>query len=290
MQQTPLLLLIALLLQGCSNSMGENAAQAKLLFTSSFENGVSITHHSSGQASFLHGSDGESDWDSLHHQFNYVKEMATLSDVESRITSEQARTGELSLYQSQKSVGDGVQNRLQIYGNDTGAFGSNIFIRRWLWYPDLEAKLIEDWQDLSIAGMREGDAYSMPLDIVRGPHNETLYWSLNGLNYAAGTVWSEWTDPKNGGWSVQNYVIPIPQQRWFKLDTYYERHAVHGVVKIWVDDQLLFDIQEVRTKGDGSAWFAKISDLDANLYENTSGLPIYHYVDDIEIWDTIPEW
>ncbi len=285
---------VVLLFIGCSatsDSTSSNSvdSKAKLLFQSSFEDGVTISHHSSGQASWLHGSDMEYDWDSLHHMFLYVKEASVDTDIESYLTSTHAHRGSKSLYQSQKTVINGVQNRLQFYcDDDTGASGSKVFIRRWLWYPDLESKLTDDWQEFSIAGIREGDEFTVPLDIGRGDGSEKLYWTLSGFNYSAGTKWSEWTDPKNGGWTVQNRSLPIPSERWFKLETYYQRHESRGVVKVWVDNQLIFDIKDVRTKGSGTSWFAKIGDIDANLYDNTSALPIFHYIDDIEVWDSIP--
>ncbi len=281
-------------LLGCSDPSSSTSSNtghstAQLLFKSGFEDGVTLTHHSSGQGSWLHGSDLGYDWDRFDHMFVYVKMGSVDRDIESSIVTERPHSGAKSLYQSQITALDGVQNRLQFYCNDdTGAIGSKVFIRRWLWYPDLESKLPDDWQEFSIAGIREGNEFTIPLDIGRGLGKENLYWTLSGFNYGAGTTWSEWTNPANGGWTVQNTVVPVPSQRWFKLETYYERHDSEGVVKVWVDDQLIFDVNRVRTKGPGTDWFAKIGDIDANMYDNTSGLPIYHYIDDIEVWDSIP--
>jgi hypothetical protein len=260
---------------------------SKLIFKSGFESPVTITHKSS--ESYLHGVEEGFDWDSFDHAFCYVAPGATAYAVETRLTTEQVHSGKRSLFQSQLSAKNGAQNRLAFFNDDNGSIGPNVYISRWLWYPaDLESKLPNNHDEFSVAGIREASSFTCPMYVGRGKGRPRLHWRLCGYNYDAGTKYSDWINPANGGWNVKNYDVPVPLGRWFKMETYYERHITDGVVQVWIDGVLIFDQKGVRTKGPGTEWFSKISDIDVNLYGGGTGLPIYQYVDDIEIWDGIP--
>lgn len=251
----------------------------KLRFRSSFEEGVRLANDADGQTARLTGTDQGFAWDGLEHMFNYVAEGAVQKNlVESRLTDERAHSGSRSLYMGLNVVDGASQNRLQFESTDE-AFGGEIFTRRWLYLPDLAGILTEELDDMSIGGTREfaleGEHdFSLPLYIFRqGGH---FVWRIAGVDYARGPYWSTWTRAPFG-FVLDSGRVPVPKERWFRLDIYVKRDTRDGQVKVWVDDRLVFDVKGIRTKREGSTWFTKLADFDGTK-------PGHLWVDDVEIY------
>lgn len=251
----------------------------KLKFRSGFEEGVRLVSGSEGQSAELQGGDQGYEWDHLDHMFNYVAAGAVSKHlVDSRLTTERAHGGERSLYMALNVVDGEAQNRLQFEATDE-EFGDEILTRRWLYFTDFGTFLNVTNDDVSIAGTREfaldgPKDFSIPLYIYR--EGGQLVWRVAGVDYANGPYWSQWTRPPRG-FIADSKAIPVPKERWFRLDIYLKRHARDGVVKVWVDGQPLFDLSGVPTKREGSRWFTKIADYDGTK-------PGFIWVDDIEIY------
>ena len=96
------------------------------------------------------------------------------------------------------------------------------------------------------------------------------------VDYSAGPNWSDWTRAPKGLMSYGNNT-PCPLDRWFKLEIYIKRDPVAGAIKIWLDGQLIFNLQNVRTKNDYPKWLTKLADIDSEP------APFELYVDDVEI-------
>lgn len=251
-----------------------------LKFKSGFEDGVSVSHRLAGRQSVLSGSDASGySWDRLSHVFLYVSLGATYRGlVTTEIRADRAHCGKRSLYMSQNVVDGDAQNRLQFYGNDD-EFGTEILTRRWYYFDDLDKMLNTEHDDTSVGGTREfgidgHQDFSVPLYIIR--QNGKLMWRVAGVDYDAGTAWSQWTRGPRG-FIVDNGRIPVPNKRWFLLDVYIKRHEKDGAVKAWLDGQVLFDIKGVRTKSRGKKWFSKLADYDGTK-------PGFLWVDDVAIY------
>jgi hypothetical protein len=257
------------------------------IFRSSFEEPVVIQTDDENNRAWLKGkeSDGDS-WDDLDHVFTFVAPQSLGDLVEVEISEEHVNSGDRSLFMRQNREQNGAQNRLQFYSDDL-AFNGEIFTGRHYFVPssNLES-LAEQDNAVSIAGTREvrdGTAapgspqadFSIPLYLVR--QDDSLVFALAIVDYSAGPNWSDWTRPPGGLLTyAENTTVPL--DRWFELEVYVLRHPTDGAVKVWLDGELIFDVENVRTKNDTDRWVTKLADVDAQP------APFELWVDDVEIW------
>jgi hypothetical protein len=73
-------------------------------------------------------------------------------------------------------------------------------------------------------------------------------------------------------------MTPCPLDRWFQLDIYILRDPEKGTIKVWLDNELIFDLANVRTKNDTARWFTKLADVDSEP------APFELWVDNVENW------
>ncbi len=92
------------------------------------------------------------------------------------------------------------------------------------------------------------------------------------------------TDPSSGGvWDVDNYTIPVPLNKWFSVEYYFD-FKITGKGRAWwkVNGQMVADVTDVTT--------AKSKDIEfmilTQIYGNRQ--PMHQWIDDIEIWDDVP--
>jgi hypothetical protein len=81
-----------------------------------------------------------------------------------------------------------------------------------------------------------------------------------------------------GGLLTYGEDTPVPLDRWFELEVYVLRDPTEGAVKVWLDGEMIFDVENIRTKNDTDTWFTKLADVDAQP------APFELWVDDVEIW------
>ncbi len=107
--------------------------------------------------------------------------------------------------------------------------------------------------------------------------NAIPYWYVHGDNVAKDN-YGEYTE----FWSEENHSIPVPEDKWFKVEFFWHRSTGNDGRFLWkVDDKIIADHHGTN----------KISDPINRimLFTVYSGkYPFYQYVDDIEIWDGIP--
>lgn len=257
------------------------------VFKAGFERPVTLEASESGSRAWLRGSDAHGySWDSLDHVFEMVAPDSFGHLVTTRFDTEQVYAGRRSLFMRQNVEKDGTQNRLQFFSDDA-SFSHRIFTRRMYYIPDTNLRHLENEDDAaSVAGTREirgGSAppgsdnadFSMPLYAVR--RGDRLIFVQAIIDYSAGPNWSDWTRPPHGLVSSGRDVA-VPLNRWFQLDTFVLRDPSHGEIKVWLDGELIFDLQNVRTKNDTDRWFTKLADVD------TEPAPFELWVDNVEIW------
>jgi hypothetical protein len=115
----------------------------------------------------------------------------------------------------------------------------------------------------------------MPLQLVR--RGDKLVFAQAIIDYSAGPFFSNWTKPPKG-LLTYGEMTPCPLDRWFQLDIYILRDPHKGKIKVWLDNKLIFDLADVRTKNDTDKWFTKLADVDSEP------APFELWVDDVEIW------
>ncbi|MHB2266475.1 hypothetical protein [Aliihoeflea sp. PC F10.4] len=257
------------------------------IFSAGFEDPVFIVADDTGQRAWLKGRDVDGQtWDGLDHVFEMVAPRSFDHLVTTEFSDEHVRSGSRSLFLRQNVEEGGTQNRLQFFSND-GEFSSEIFTRRHYFVPGRNLDYLPGQDDaVSIAGTREvrgGSAppgadnadFSMPLYIVR--RGDQLVFAQAIIDYSAGPNWSDWTRPPSGLLAYGNET-PVPIDRWFELDIYVKRDPVHGEIRVWLDGEPIFELEDVRTKNDTDAWFTKLADVDSEP------APFELWVDDVEIW------
>lgn len=86
-------------------------------------------------------------------------------------------------------------------------------------------------------------------------------------------------------WSEGSASTP-PLGRWFSLTVYLERDNSNGVVKIWVDGELIFDKQGVRTASPEGYFYISV----LSIYHDPTDYDTHEiWMDDLVIHDSMPE-
>lgn len=264
---------------------------ATLLFKSSWESPVEFT---SSQKIYFKGADQGFDWAELTsigfaspgHMFHYVGGQLGV-DVDSQLSTVRAHSGSRSLYQAKLTREGSWRSQLIIYTDDN-VFGNKIFVRRWLYYPtdfDLPEK---GWMAgvFSHRELTSDPQFTVGMGIWRNSKfSNDLFWAVEGLIYQTSGA------PDHKAFFEVNTDVPIPKGRWFKLEEYIERHPTDGVVKVWVDGQLIFDLSGVMTK---TPWGEPlVGNMVGKVMVGSEDYgytyPYYHWIDDLEIWDGIPQ-
>jgi hypothetical protein len=106
-----------------------------------------------------------------------------------------------------------------------------------------------------------------------------VYWQIRGDNEANGGL------PYQEFWRVENCAIAVPVDQWFKLEVFWHRSSgADGRAWVAVNGQVIADhrgsLMGVRN--------APINRIMPGLLYSQTPLPIYQWIDDLEIWDGFP--
>ena len=87
------------------------------------------------------------------------------------------------------------------------------------------------------------------------------------------------------GFSVENRSVPVPAGEWFKFEILWRRSAGDdGLVWVAIDGQTI-----ARHEGPNlGAWEMPVNRIMAPLLYSGSSMPIYQWVDDLEVWSGMP--
>lgn len=109
--------------------------------------------------------------------------------------------------------------------------------------------------------------------------DNTPYWSVSGDNVAGGKY------PSVNEWTVVNRRLPVPVGRWFRFEAYWLRSdGEDGRIWFAVDGAT---VAEHRGPNMGVARLP-INRIMAPLLYSGSTMPVYQWVDDLEIWSGLP--
>jgi hypothetical protein len=109
--------------------------------------------------------------------------------------------------------------------------------------------------------------------------NGQLFWSMLGDNNAGGGA------PLVNNWYLENRSIPVPVGAWFKLEFFWHRSSgSDGRIWMAANGQLIAD----RRGPNMGAWNLPINRIIAPMLYTGSAMPVYQWVDDLEVWDGFP--
>ena len=166
--------------------------------------------------------------------------------------------------------------------------GDEFYISYWLFFPSFSLVSASDkWYQL----FQLSEAYG-----VTG--KSYPYWAFGvlgdtHLGVATGTYSAVITRRTNTTFAyvatVPNFNFPVG--RWFKFEVYVLRHPINGVLMFWVDGVKIFDLSGLDTTCSDAASagypYGKYT-IDLQMYCGESIGPKWMFVDDTEIWSTIP--
>lgn len=151
-----------------------------------------------------------------------------------------------------------------------------MYISQWMMLqPDLAQKMSGGtWRELFEWKTTDTDA-RIELQ-VKSDGGNGLYWMARSDSYQPSY---------NEFWRVNNTAVPVPVGRWFKLEVYWKRGSgTSGRVFFAVDGQVIAD-RAGNTIGPNKS---PINRIMVNQLYSGSSYPIYHWVDDLQIWSTFP--
>lgn len=109
--------------------------------------------------------------------------------------------------------------------------------------------------------------------------SQTLYWQVLADNNAGGGA------PLTNNWVIQNRTLPVPVGEWFKWE-FFIHHSAGPDGRVWaaVNGNVIAD----RRGANMGAWSRPINRISAPMLYSGSRMPIYQWVDDLEIWNGFP--
>ncbi len=108
-----------------------------------------------------------------------------------------------------------------------------------------------------------------------------IYTDINGIPY---WHWQGDKNPENPIWEIDNRTVPVPINKWFLTEFYWHWSAGDDGRALWkINGQTIGDHYGPTTRKSKPIDFIILTQIygDAN--------PKYQWIDDIEIWDGIPE-
>lgn len=228
---------------------------------------------------YLKNADQGYSWSDLSHYWQYVIPYDP-NILETILSNEQAHSGSRSLKMYEKSRVSNSRIQLQIYANDTNPAanelsGPKLYVSRWLYIASSMAYGTDKW--LAFFSTRE---------LGPDPNLSVILNSVGdgGTNLIFRAECRRYTVPHTIYFMESNYDIPVPEGRWFHLETYVVRHETDGIFQVWVDGVQVFDLQYVKTKYAYDSYMMRpFMVCNCNM-----PLPLIVYADDLEIWDNLP--
>src|SRR6266850_2455260 len=107
----------------------------------------------------------------------------------------------------------------------------------------------------------------------------TPYWQVLADNNAGGGA------PLVNNWVVQNRTVPVPVGEWFKFEIFWHRsNGADGRVWVAVNGNVIAD----HNGPNMGAWNLPINRISMPTVYTGSRMPVYQWIDDLEIWDGFP--
>lgn len=107
----------------------------------------------------------------------------------------------------------------------------------------------------------------------------TPYWGVIGDNNAGGDA------PRRNEWHVENRTVPVPVGKWFRFEIFWRRSGgADGLVWVAIDGRTIANRRGANMGG----WNMPVNRIIAPLLYAGGSMPIYQWVDDVEVWSGMP--
>ena len=256
--------------------------EAKLLFSSGFEQGVYIDQTITPESEdyrFIRGKDESGfSWpinilgssDSALHYVGSDNFKAIKSEIQTVIGRDGKPTK--ALYNMQNYNTESTQLPYEILNIKDGK--SDLYIRYWIKLDSQSLLKPDMWRtffEYKTKDYDDGDGFRLI---------SFIYTDADGIPY---WHWQGDANPKNPIWEIDNKSVPVPMDEWFLTEFYWHWSDSNNGRALWkINGKVIGDHKGATTKNAKPIDFIMIT----QIYGNSN--PKYQWIDDIEIWDGLP--
>ena len=269
----------------CSEPVAGNPA--RLLFASGFEGNVHFGARLIGDSYYepIVGVDSETGYkwpitvlgasESALHIIDHDNYRALFNSIET-VTGHDG-TPTRALYNAQKYDIGVTQDTYEVLNVEQGR--SDLYVRYWmkldggsLHQPDMWRAIFE----YKTRGYRDADENSVGFRLIA-----FIYADETGRPY---WHWQGDADPEDALWEADNFDIPVPEDKWFLTEYYWHWGEGKSGRALWrINGQVVADVTGPTTRNNQPIDFILLT----QLYGDSN--PKHQWIDDIEIWDGLPE-
>jgi hypothetical protein len=277
--------LTILMLTSCRKDFSDEIYEKPtLLFKSGFESGVYIdntAYENSEDYRYIKGTDNETNFSwpisilgASESALHYIDDDSHEA-VKSEIQTVYGHGGTLTkaLY-SEENYNIGVtQNPYEILNITKGI--NDLYIKYWMKVDSSSLMQKNKWRALfeyKTEDYASGNGFRL-ISYIYTDEMGKPYWH-----------WQGDSDPEHPVWEIDNKAIPVPHNEWFLTEYYWHWSEGGDGRALWkINGKIVGDHYGPTTRNSKPIDFIILTQIygDAN--------PKYQWVDDIEIWDSIPE-
>lgn len=276
-------ILFIIFLFSCSENDSQTSTP-KLLFKSGFENNVSIISNPDQDNidyDLITGADLNTGFSwpieilgaegSGLHYIEDNNKQAVYSEIQSVIGHNGNTTK--ALYSVENYSMDVTQCPYEILNLTEGK--SDLYIKYWMKLDTDSLHQSDKWRaifEYKTKDYANGTGYRL-IAFIYTDVNGNPYWHFQGDE-----------NPETPIWEYDNFDIPVPENEWFKTEFYWKWSDNNNGRSLWkINGQVIADHNGATTKNNKPIDFIILTQIygDAN--------PKHQWIDDIEIWDDLPE-
>ena len=195
--------------------------------------------------------------------------------VDGRIVEVVGHTGRRThaLYSEENYAHDATQAPYEILDIRDGR--SDLYIRYWIKLDSKSFDQFDSWRtffEWKSKGYARGNGFRL-ISFIYRDEGGVPYWH-----------WQGDANPQRSIWEIDNHDIPVPQDQWFLTEFYWHWSKGNDGRALWrINGQVVGDHYGPTTRNNRPIDFIMLTQIygDAN--------PKYQWIDDIEIWDALPE-
>ncbi len=291
MKNNLLIIIIEIILLSISckkESPNEIPSEPKLLFKSGFENGVYIdntVYANNEDYRYIKGTDNETGFSwpidilgSTNSGLHYISDdnhQATFAELQ-RVIGHNGDSTTVLFQKENYEFLDDTQCPYEILDITEGT--KDLYIKYWIKMDSASLTQTDMWRTFFEYKTKDYDAgqnngFRLIAYIYTDENDNTPYWHWQGDG-----------DPEHPIWEIDNKTIPVPMNEWFETEFYWHWSEGNDGRALWkVNGEIIGDHYGPTTRNSKPLDFIILTQIygDAN--------PKYQWVDDIEIWNGIPE-
>ena len=259
-------------------------SEPKLLFKSGFESGVYIDHTAyvnNEDYRYIKGTDNVTGFkwpidilgasESALHYIDDESHQAVYSEIQNII----GHNGNLTnvLYNKEHYDIGVTQCPYEILNIAEGT--NDLYIKYWIKMDSVSMVQPNMWRTFFEYKTKDyGDNNGFRLIAF-------IYTDNDGIPY---WVWQGDENPQSPIWEIENRTVPVPLNEWFLTEFYWHWSEGNDGIALWkINGQIIGDHYGPTTRNSKPIDFILLT----QIYGNRN--PKYQWIDDIEIWDSIPE-